>query len=67
MRKNACKEVYRILKDNGVAVISDFRHTKEYADNFHNLGMRVEKFGPYYFSTFPPLTIVRAVKTSINK
>lgn len=66
MRKNACKEIYRILKDNGVAIISDFRHTKEYADNFRNLGMIVEKFGPYYFSTFPSSTIVRAKKTLVN-
>ena len=67
MRKNACKEIYRILNDNGVDIFSDFRHTKEYADNFRELGMVVEKFGPYYFSTFPHSTIIRATKTTVKK
>jgi len=62
LRKNACKEIYRILKDDGVAIISDFKHTGKYADNFRSLGMKVERFGPYLLDTFPPLTIIKASK-----
>jgi ubiquinone/menaquinone biosynthesis C-methylase UbiE len=61
-RRTACREIHRILKQNGVAVISDFRHTKEYKTEFEKLGMTTEKIGTYYFDTFPPLTIIRAVK-----
>lgn len=63
-RETACKEILRILKDNGVAIISDFRHTKEYLEVFKKEGMCVEKIGAYYWDTFPPLTIIRAKKTS---
>jgi len=63
-RESACKEICRILKDNGVAIISDFRHTKEYQEVFKKMGLNVEKIGTYYWDTFPPLTIIRAKKTS---
>lgn len=63
-RETACKEIFRILKVNGVAIISDFKHTKEYQEVFKEAGMSVEKTGTYYLDTFPPLTIIRARKTS---
>lgn len=63
-RETACKEIARILKNNGVAIISDFKHTREYQEVYRKVGMTVEKIGTYYFSTFPPLTIIRAKKTS---
>lgn len=61
-RKLACKEIYRILKPGGVAIISDFKHNREYKRVFEQLGMKVSKEGPYLLSTFPPLTIVKANK-----
>ncbi len=61
-RTQACKEIYRILKPGGIAIISDFKHTSEYKKIFGQSGMRVTKKGPYFFSTFPPLTIVIANK-----
>jgi len=61
-RKKACIEIHRILKQNGTAVISDFKHWNEYKAEFRELGMTAEKIGTYYFDTFPPLTIIRAVK-----
>lgn len=61
-RKQACKEIFRILKPGGEAIISDFKHTGEYKKNFETLGMKVQKEGAYFFSTFPPLTIIKAIK-----
>lgn len=61
-RKEACEEIYRILKPGGVAIISDFKHTTTYRSVFESLGASVEKKGTYLFSTFPPLTIIQIVK-----
>lgn len=63
-RKRACEEIYRILKPGGVAIISDFKYSKAYKKTFESLGMAVTKRGPYLFDTFPPLSIVKAVKPS---
>ena len=61
-RELACKEIFRILKTGGEAIISDFKHTDEYKKVFEGIGMKVEKEGTYFFSTFPPLTIIKAIK-----
>ena len=61
-RKQACSEIYRILKPKGKAIISDFKKTGEYKTTFEKLGMAVEKAGTYFFDTFPPLTIIIATK-----
>ncbi|MEO6837394.1 MAG: class I SAM-dependent methyltransferase [Ginsengibacter sp.] len=61
-RKLACKEIFRVLKTGGEAIISDFKHTGEYKKVFEGLGMKVKKEGTYFFSTFPPLTIIKAIK-----
>ncbi len=61
-RKQACGEIYRLLKPNGKAIISDFKHTNAYKKAFEELGMSVEKKGTYFFDTFPPLTIIVAIK-----
>lgn len=62
-RNQACREIFRLLKPGGVAIISDFKHNGEYQKVFEQLGMKVEKKGPYFLSTFPPLTITRATKS----
>ena len=61
-RDKACAEIFRILKKDGVIVISDFKHTTEYSNSLTKLGMKTEKVGTYFFDTFPPLTVIRAVK-----
>jgi arsenite methyltransferase len=61
-RNQACEEIFRVLKPGGTAIISDFRHTKKYRDAFELLGMHTEKPVTWYFDTFPPLTIIKAVK-----
>jgi SAM-dependent methyltransferase len=61
-RKIACIEIFRILKPNGEVIISDFKRISEYKKAFEELGMIVKKEGPYFFDTFPPLTIIVATK-----
>ena len=61
-RVAACKEIARVLKRDGVALISDFRHTKQYAEIFGSLGLKARLVGPFRFDTFPWLTIVEVKK-----
>lgn len=61
-RERACKEIARVLKPGGVALISDFRHTSQYAKLFREAGLKVELLGPYWKDVFPKLTVVRAEK-----
>ena len=61
-RKQACTEIARILKPGGKAIISDFKNNKEYMTSFKELGLQVHKEGTYFFTTFPPLTIITAIK-----
>lgn len=61
-RKQACKQIYRILKPGGEAIISDFKHTGEYKKAFESLGMSVQKKGTFFIDTFPPLSIIKATK-----
>ncbi len=57
-RKTACAEISRVLKSGGTAVISDFRHTRQYKNNFNALGLQATLLPANYFTTFPPLTIL---------
>ncbi len=61
-RAIACQEIARVLKPEGTAVISDFRFTKEYEQVFKSLGLKTNRLGPFWLSTFPPLTIIEAKK-----
>ena len=61
-RKKACREIHRILKKGGVAIISDIVHHGEYKTAFRELGMTTEKVGTFYLNTYQPLTIIKAVK-----
>lgn len=61
-RKHACHENYRILKPRREAFISDYKNTGEYKKVFEDPGMKLEKKGSYFFSPFPPLTIIKTIK-----
>lgn len=61
-RQKALRQIVRILKPGGVALISDYKRTGEYADEFHNAGLSVEKKRGSLLTTFPPLTVVIARK-----
>lgn len=59
-RELACREIHRILKKNGTAIIADLAHCTEYLNAFQRLGMSVQKVGTFF--PFQPLTIIKAVK-----
>lgn len=65
-RAAACREIARVLKPGGTALLSDFRHTREYAAALAVAGLSVERLGPYWLTSFPPLGIVRARKPSLR-
>jgi arsenite methyltransferase len=57
-RAQACREIARVLKPGGVAIISDFKHTREYAQAFAATAMAVEMCSLDWTGTFPPLRIL---------
>ncbi len=61
-RTAACREITRVLKPGGVALISDFQKTSEYARTFRQAGLEVSRSGMFIWTTFPPLRIVKAMK-----
>jgi len=61
-RDRACREIVRVLKPGGQAVISDLKNTGAYIRAFRTAGATAERSGVYPFDTFPPLTIIRVGK-----
>ena len=61
-RSQACREIARVLKRGGIAVISDYRHVREYAAAFVACGLTVEMCPLDWTGTFPPLRILIARK-----
>lgn len=60
-RDRACLEIARVLRPGGVALISDYKNTRDYARVFKKAGLMVtRKF--YFADTFFPVSIVRAQK-----
>jgi arsenite methyltransferase len=61
-RKKALLEIVRVLKPGGVAAISDYKLTGEYAEAFAKAGLNVERKWGSILTTFPPLLVVIARK-----
>lgn len=61
-RADACREIGRVLKPGGVALVSDFRETALYAAAFREADFRVERSALGLHDTYPPMRIVRAEK-----
>jgi arsenite methyltransferase len=62
-RHKALAQIVRVLKPGGVALISDYKRTGEYADEFRKAGLIAEKKRGSLVTTFPPLTVVIARKS----
>src|ERR1051326_9477575 len=60
-RAQACREIARVLKPGGTALISDFVKTGFYQKVLAEAGLQVSRTGMNLLS-FPPLRIVRAEK-----
>ncbi len=61
-RAQACREIVRVLKPGGVALISDFIHLRQYAATFRRAGATAERAGWFLYDTFPPMGILRVTK-----
>jgi arsenite methyltransferase len=60
-RAQACREIARVLKPGGMALISDFIKTGFYQKIFVESGLKVTRTGMNLLS-FPPLRVVKAEK-----
>jgi arsenite methyltransferase len=60
-RAQACREIARVLKPGGTALISDFINTGTYQKIFENCGLKVSRTGLNPL-TFPWLRVVRVEK-----
>jgi arsenite methyltransferase len=63
-RNQACREIVRVLKPGGRAIISDFKNTADYLTAFRSEGATVSRGAPDFFHTFPPLRIIEVIKSS---
>jgi arsenite methyltransferase len=61
-RTAALHHIARVLKPGGVAILSDYKRTGEYASELQKLGFEVQKRRGGLLTTFPPLTVVVAHK-----
>jgi arsenite methyltransferase len=61
-RKQALGQIARVLKPGGIALISDYKLTGEYAVEFQSLGLTTERRWGNVLTTFPPLRVVVAHK-----
>jgi ubiquinone/menaquinone biosynthesis C-methylase UbiE len=60
-RAQACREIARVLKPGGIALISDFIKTGFYKRIFAESGLKVSRTGMNLLS-FPPLRVIKAEK-----
>ncbi|HZS28093.1 MAG TPA: class I SAM-dependent methyltransferase [Candidatus Angelobacter sp.] len=60
-RAQACREIARVLKPGGTALISDFVLTGFYKKAFEQEGLKTSRTA-FNFLTYPPLRVVRAEK-----
>jgi arsenite methyltransferase len=61
-RDRACREITRVLKAGGTALISDYKNTADYAAIFQAEGAVTTRSGMNLLMTFPPLRIVQTQK-----
>ncbi len=61
-RLQAIHQIARVLKPGGIALLSDYKLTGEYAAELRKLGFNVDRRWGSWLTTFPPLRIVIARK-----
>ena len=61
-RRQAVQQVARVLKPGGIAILSDYKKTGEYAEQLRLAGLSVGRQWGNPLYTFPPLRIVIARK-----
>ena len=61
-RLTACREIARVLKTGGQAIVADFRHMSEYKKNFDEIGLQNKLLPANYLTTFPAVGILMITK-----
>ena len=59
-RRQALRQIVRVLQPGVIALISDCKRTGEYAGEFRKAGLTVKKKRGSFITTFPPLTVIIA-------
>lgn len=58
VRRRAVRQIARVLRPGGITLISDYKHTSEYAEELREEGLVVERLWANPLYTFPPLRVV---------
>ena len=58
----SCREIARVLKPGGVALIADYVPTGRYASAFAGAGLHVVSSRPYFATALSLMWVVRAEK-----
>jgi arsenite methyltransferase len=66
VRNQALDEIARVLKPGGIALLSDYKLTGEYAGHLQSAGFAVERRWGNPLHTFPPLRVVIARKPGLS-
>ncbi len=61
-RRQAMREIVRVLKRGGQVALLDIRHTAQYAEDLRGAGMRDVARSGLVFWIFPPVRVVRGKK-----
>jgi arsenite methyltransferase len=61
-RSQACREIARVLRPGGVAMIADFKATRRYTKYFRAAGMRVSGPDRVLRRALAPIAVIRVVK-----
>lgn len=61
-RREAVRQIARVLRPGGLALISDYKRTGEYAEELRRAGLEVRLQWGSWLTTFPPLRVVVARK-----
>jgi SAM-dependent methyltransferase len=56
----ACKEIARVLRPGGVALLADFVPTHDYARTLEEAGLKIVESRPYFHVAFAPMWMVEA-------
>ena len=65
-RDRACREIVRVLKPGGKAIISDFKNTADYVAAFRSAGAAASRGGLDFLHTFPHCASWKWLRTRLN-
>lgn len=63
-RERACREIVRVLRPGGKALVSDFMNTAHYVKAFQAVGAKASRGRAHFLHILPSLRIVEAVKAA---